>query len=94
MEAILLIFIIIILYAFLRSHGGKGFAIKAKLAPASTREGKRDRVIAWCLVTFAVLTIIYAGVANDGHDWSIVYLPFIVGGLTTLVLYFTQKRKK
>jgi hypothetical protein len=92
MDFILLILVAILLYAFLRSHGGEGVSIKTKLAPVSTRRGKIDRVVALTLVSTAVAIVVYSATKESEERWGAVVIPFLVGGVTFLVLHFNKKK--
>lgn len=44
-DTIIILLAVLIGYLLLRSRGGEGLDIKFQLAPASTEQGKQDRIL-------------------------------------------------
>jgi hypothetical protein len=92
MDLAILILVTIMLYAFLRSYGGKGVGIKGQFAPPSTPEGKRDRVIAWGLVALAVVSAAFVFFHAQGvNRWFTIAIPLLTGALIYLISYFRNR---
>lgn len=80
-------------YIFLRSHGGEGLSIKAQLAPSSTSEGKKDRVMANAILgimIFAFLFVVFRHI-EDGGVLAIL-MPLTLGIVAFLWPYLRNRQ--
>lgn len=91
MDTMILILVAVFLYAYFRSYGGKGVGIKFRLAPASTSQGKRERVATWCVLAIALLAVIYVMVNQGRRSLFGVAVPFVAGALIFLISYFRKR---
>ena len=83
----------IVAYIYLRSHGGKGLNIKAKMAPASTPQGRRDRILGIGVLLLLLLAVIFDVTHQNGQNPLIVVMPVLAGALLTLISYWAKHKK-
>jgi hypothetical protein len=83
-EIILPFIVVIMVYAFLRSQGGKGADISFKMAPSSTPEGKRVRIsLGFALVGLVGASFVAAfgsGLTRQQEYFSLTIFIVIAGG--------------
>ena len=92
MELIILTVTIVLLYAFLRSFGGKGISIRGQFAPASTLQGKRDRMIGLVLVLMIIVATANMFISEEWADHRLtVVVPFLIG-MSTSIFYYLKKK--
>jgi hypothetical protein len=91
---IILYTILLVAYIFLRSHGGKGFSINAKLPSSSTPEGKKARMASLAILFLLLAATVYAVVGSkiDRSGQITMIAVFIVGSLIILVPNLKSKK--
>lgn len=94
MDELVLVLVALFLYAYFRSYGGKGLGIKLEFAPASTPQGKRDRIATWCVLAIAAAAITYVVIDQGNQSIFGVVIPMAGGALITLVTYLRGRKKK
>ena len=81
-------------FAFLRSHGeGKGLSVVIQFAPASTPQGKRDRMMAdgvLAIMGLALSVVILRHIR--GENPLVIIMPLLIGAAIFLHSYFKSRR--
>lgn len=93
-DALILFTAAIVAYIYLRSHGGKGLSINAKLAPSSTHEGKRDRRLALGVLAFLATAVTFVLVRKGTNAVFSVIIPLLIGAIVFLAPYLNKKKSK
>jgi hypothetical protein len=95
MDFLILLGACVLLYAVLRSFGGKGADIKFQLQPSNTTKGKRDRAILGGSVAVAILAVVYVILTPDEtrSRYSTIAIV-LLGGAIFLASYLVARRPK
>lgn len=95
LDAAILFLVGLIGYLFLRSFGGEGLTARGQFAPANTKEGKRDRMMAYSILALIVATVAFVLFRQqESGQWPTVIFPLLLGGSIYLIPYLKNKGQK
>lgn len=92
--AAILFIVWLISYAFLRAHGGKGLNIDAKLAPASTKKGKRDRLIGGGILVLMIGAILFVIASLGKYSVGTLIIPILCGAIIFMIANYIRLRNR
>ena len=95
MELLIISAILLYCYLYVRAYGEKeGSTIKIQLPPASTKEGRRGRLLAGIGFGFSTGAICFLAIRSQNQgDYSAVsiVLPFLIGLAIPFAIYLRNK---
>jgi len=94
-DAAILFLAALIGYSFLRSHGGEGLNIKAQLAPPSTPQGRKDRIVGAGALAIMIAAFLFVAIRHQNSDsshWTIIVVPFGIGAAIFLFSWLRHRK--